>query len=263
MTLFERTSRRVALTPAGERLLADARAVLAAMEQFAATASELAAAPSTLALGYCHGSERAAMLAIGAFHAVPTRRRGARRRADVAADPRRRSAPARSPPASSADRSPDPERVDSQPLARVPVDHVAVPPDPPAGRRRRRQRQRPRWSAGAHRRPRRGADSPRRDRGLLRVSGSAAALDHPRRGPGRAGARPGRSRHRHRLAQRLAGRAGRRPSRTSPCVRCDPWRCSTRSTSSGEPATDAATTAQFVQALADSCASLAAVTSAS
>ena len=34
-------------------------------------------------------------------------------------------------------------------------------------------------------------------------------------------------------------------------------------TSSGEPATRAATTAQFVKALADSCASLAAVTSAS
>ena len=33
VTLFERTSRRVALTAAGARLLADARAVLAAMEQ--------------------------------------------------------------------------------------------------------------------------------------------------------------------------------------------------------------------------------------
>src|SRR6266508_3145128 len=67
LVLFERTSRRVALTPAGERLLADAREVLRAMDRLATTARELASAPSTWAIGYCHGSERAVMRALGAF----------------------------------------------------------------------------------------------------------------------------------------------------------------------------------------------------
>jgi DNA-binding transcriptional LysR family regulator len=127
VTLFERTSRRVALTPAGERLLADARAVLQAMERFAATARELAATPGTWALGYCHGSERAAMRAIGAFHASHP---GAVVHADGLTSLRILDGVRARTLAAGIVRGPvpDPERVASTPLARVPVDHVAVPP---------------------------------------------------------------------------------------------------------------------------------------
>lgn len=130
LTLFERTSRRVALTPAGERLLIDARAVLAAMDRFSATAGELAAAPSALALGYCHGSERAAMLAIGAFHVSQP---GAVVRADGLTSLRIVDSVRRGTLAAGIVRGPvpDPERVASKPLARVPVDHLAVPPAHP------------------------------------------------------------------------------------------------------------------------------------
>jgi DNA-binding transcriptional LysR family regulator len=130
VALFERTSRRVALTPAGERLLVDAHAVLRAMDRFAATASELADAPTTWAIGYCHGSERAAMRAIGAFRSS---RPDAVVRADGLTSLRildglragtLTAGIARGP-------IPDPERIASRALARVPVDHVAVPPAHP------------------------------------------------------------------------------------------------------------------------------------
>ncbi len=45
LELFERTSRHVALTPAGERLLVDAREVLRAVDRFTAAAGELAVGP--------------------------------------------------------------------------------------------------------------------------------------------------------------------------------------------------------------------------
>ena len=68
--LFDRTSRKVALTSAGERLLVEARDVLRAAERFDAVASELASAtPPTLTVGYCHGSEGGMMQAIRAFRA--------------------------------------------------------------------------------------------------------------------------------------------------------------------------------------------------
>ena len=130
VTLFERTSRRVALTPAGDRLLADARAVLQAMERFAATAGALAAAPPTSALGYCHGSERAAMRAVGAFRAshpatvvhadglTSLRILDGIRAGTLAAGIVRGPVP-------------DPDRVASKPLTPVPVDHLAVPPTHP------------------------------------------------------------------------------------------------------------------------------------
>jgi DNA-binding transcriptional LysR family regulator len=54
----------VALTPAGERLLVEARDVLAAMERFDAGPAELAAAPPTWTVGYCHGSEGGMMRTI-------------------------------------------------------------------------------------------------------------------------------------------------------------------------------------------------------
>jgi DNA-binding transcriptional LysR family regulator len=130
VALFERTSRRVVLTPAGERLLGDARAVIEAMDRFVAAAGELAAAPTTLAIGYCHGSERAVMRAIGSFHGahpdVVVRADGLTSlrildgvgAASLAAGIVRGRVVAA-------------DRIASLPLARVAVDHVAVPPAHP------------------------------------------------------------------------------------------------------------------------------------
>src|SRR5262245_3548818 len=55
LALFERTSRRVVLTPAGERLLVEAREVLRSMDRFDTVARDLASATSaaTLSVGYC------------------------------------------------------------------------------------------------------------------------------------------------------------------------------------------------------------------
>ena len=64
LQLFERTSRRVELTPVGERLLGEARLVLGAAEGFDRLASELASVPSDIGLGFCHGSEGGAMTAL-------------------------------------------------------------------------------------------------------------------------------------------------------------------------------------------------------
>ena len=58
---------------------------------------------------------------------------------------------------------------------------------------------------------------PRRDHGLLHRCGVRPRLGHPRRDPGRAGARHGRDRHRDRLAQLVAGRA--RSRRTDVAIR--------------------------------------------
>jgi DNA-binding transcriptional LysR family regulator len=130
VTLFERTSRRVTLTAAGERLLDDARAVLRAMDRFTATAGELAAAPPTWALGYCHGSERAVMRAIGDLRStlpdVVVRADGltSLRILDGVRTAALTAGIVRGPVG-------DPRRITAAPLARVPVDHVAVPPGHP------------------------------------------------------------------------------------------------------------------------------------
>jgi DNA-binding transcriptional LysR family regulator len=125
--LFERTSRRVVLTPAGERLLVEARDVLRAMDRFDAVGGELAtAATAPLRVGYCHGSEGGVMRAVGALLAEQP---------DAAVRPdsltsltileRLRSGSL----AVGIVRAPvgEPERIASVPLARVAVDHVAVP----------------------------------------------------------------------------------------------------------------------------------------
>jgi DNA-binding transcriptional LysR family regulator len=127
--LFERTSRKVTLTPEGERLLIEARDVLRAMERFDAVAVELASSgPPTLTVGYCHGSEGGAMRSVRAFLGEHP---GAAVRPDALTsllilDGVRSGRIAvgivRGP-------VPDPERIASVPLARVPVDHIAVPPD--------------------------------------------------------------------------------------------------------------------------------------
>jgi DNA-binding transcriptional LysR family regulator len=126
VTLFERTSRRVVLTPAGERLLVEARDVLRAVERFDAVAAELAATPAIWTAAYCHGSEGGMMRTIRALRAehpdLTVRADGLTslhildrlRMGHVAAGI------VRGPVA-------DPDRVASVPLARVPVDHVALP----------------------------------------------------------------------------------------------------------------------------------------
>jgi DNA-binding transcriptional LysR family regulator len=67
LPLFERTSRRVSLTPAGERLLPEARAVLQAVERFRLAATELVDDDS-LPFAYCNGSEYAALQIAKQFH---------------------------------------------------------------------------------------------------------------------------------------------------------------------------------------------------
>jgi DNA-binding transcriptional LysR family regulator len=127
LELFERTSRRVNLTPAGERLLVDARDVLRAVDRFAAAAAELAATPSVLAVGYCHGSEDGMMRTIRAFRAVHP---DLVVRADGLTSLRILDGLRAGELAAGIVRGPvaHPDRVSSAPLARVPVDHVAVPP---------------------------------------------------------------------------------------------------------------------------------------
>jgi DNA-binding transcriptional LysR family regulator len=130
--LFERTSRHVALTPAGERLLGDAREVLHAVDRFRASAeaARLVPAPATWAVGYCHGSEGGMMRTIRAFR---TDRPDVVVRADGLTSLRILDGVRRGVLAAGIVRGPvaDPDRVASAPLARVPVDHVAVPPGHP------------------------------------------------------------------------------------------------------------------------------------
>jgi DNA-binding transcriptional LysR family regulator len=127
VTLFERTSRKVALTTAGERLLVEARDVLRAAERFEAVAAELAAAPVPRTLAYCHGSEDGMMRTIRAFRAehpdAAVRLDGltSLHILEGLRDGRVAVGIVRGP-------VPDPGRIASVPLARVPVDHVALPP---------------------------------------------------------------------------------------------------------------------------------------
>ncbi|MGH9132475.1 MAG: LysR family transcriptional regulator, partial [Ilumatobacteraceae bacterium] len=128
LTLFERTSRRVELTPAGERLLGEARLVLRAADGFDRVAAELASVPSDIGLGFCHGSEGGAMTALRrmldqqpevgvrpaamtSLHIFESLRNG-RISVGIVRGP-----------------VPDADLIASVPLAEVPVDHVVVPPD--------------------------------------------------------------------------------------------------------------------------------------
>jgi DNA-binding transcriptional LysR family regulator len=128
LTLFERTSRKVALTPAGERLLVEARDVLRAVDRFDAAAARLASVPATWTVGYCHGSEDGMMRTIRAFRVEHP---DAAVRPDGLTSLRILEGLRAGRIAVGIVRGPvaDPGRVASVPLARVPVDHVAVPPD--------------------------------------------------------------------------------------------------------------------------------------
>jgi DNA-binding transcriptional LysR family regulator len=122
--LFERTSRRVALTPAGERLLPEAREVLGAFDRFQAVAGELSPEPDTLAVGYCHGSEGPMMRAISALR---TERPDVVVRADGLTSLRILDGLRAGGLTAGIVRGPSGDGLASTPLARVPVRHVAVP----------------------------------------------------------------------------------------------------------------------------------------
>jgi len=128
--LFERSTRQVHLTPAGSRLLHEARSTLRALDRFTGLAESLRrAADSTnqpLTLAYCHGSEYVALAAAATFHdrnpqisVRPSALTSLRIFKDLR-DGRVTVAVARPPILY-------PDRLSSQPLARVPFDHVAVP----------------------------------------------------------------------------------------------------------------------------------------
>ncbi len=126
VTLFERTSRRVSLTDAGQRLLGEARAVLRSADRFSAVARELATAGTALPIGYCHGSERAALAAARRCHQLrpdvpirPTALTSLRIFDDLRAG-RLTVGIVHGP-------VPDPEPLASRPLTRVALDHVSVP----------------------------------------------------------------------------------------------------------------------------------------
>ena len=127
LTLFERTSRSVRLTEAGERLLGDARAVLARRRPFRAVGRTAhTAARTDLAFGYCHGSEGGAMQALRRFRderpdvVVHPASMTSLNMVDSLASGRLSVGILRGP-------IDDVDRVASVPLARVPIDHVAVP----------------------------------------------------------------------------------------------------------------------------------------
>lgn len=129
LPLFSRTSRKVALTPAGERLLVEARHVLRAVDRFDTAAAQLASSvPTTWTVGYCHGSEDGMMRIIRSFRAehpdAVVRPDGltSLRILEGLRSGRIAVGIVRGPVA-------EPGRVASVPLVRVPVDHVAVPPD--------------------------------------------------------------------------------------------------------------------------------------
>ncbi len=132
--LFERSTRQVHLTPAGARLLHEARSALRAIDRFTDLADTLRrAAESTdqpLTLGYCHGSEHAALATAQRFHETHPQiavRPSAITSLRIFKDLRdgRLTVGLVRPPV------PYPDRLASQLLARVPFDHVAVPQNHP------------------------------------------------------------------------------------------------------------------------------------
>ncbi len=126
LTLFERTSRRVSLTAAGQQLLPEARAVLRAAERFGDAAASLRDPGLTLSFAYCHGSETAATRAVQAFrdrHPDVGIRPAALTSLRIFDDLRagRLDAAIVHPPV------PDPTRLTSRSFAIVAFDHVAIP----------------------------------------------------------------------------------------------------------------------------------------
>jgi DNA-binding transcriptional LysR family regulator len=128
--LFERSTRQVHLTPAGSRLLHEARSALRAVGRFTSLADTLRRAADSsdqpLTLAYCHGSEHVALAAARKFHethpqiAVRPSALTSLRTFNDLRDGRLRVGLVRPP-------IPYPDHLASQLLARVPLDHVAIP----------------------------------------------------------------------------------------------------------------------------------------
>jgi DNA-binding transcriptional LysR family regulator len=134
LTLFHRNSRRVALTDAGSRLLAEARLVLAAVDRLELTASSLRSVdqvtPTSLTLGFCHGSEFISRTASRRFRTLhpeiaihPAALTSVRMFDDIGAG-RLAVGIVRGP-------IPHPDRLASRFLTRVAFDHLAVPQEHP------------------------------------------------------------------------------------------------------------------------------------
>jgi DNA-binding transcriptional LysR family regulator len=136
--LFERTTRSVRLTPAGSRLLHEARSALRAVDRFTSLAETLRRAADTttqpLKVAYCHGSEHVALAAAQRFHdthpdvaVLPSAFTSLRTFTELRK--KRLSIGIAHAPV------PHPDELTSRLLARVPFDHLAVPPSHPlAGR---------------------------------------------------------------------------------------------------------------------------------
>lgn len=128
LTLFDRTSRSVELTEAGERLLGEARRVLWAAERFLELAEQLTAKVTDVGFGFCHGSEGGAMDSLRRFR---------EEQPDVLVHPAAMTSvnivdalgSGRLVAGIIRGGAAEPDRVASVPLARVPVDHVVVPLD--------------------------------------------------------------------------------------------------------------------------------------
>ena len=211
-------------------------------------------AATDLGLGYCHGSEGGAMRALRRFRDE---------RPDVLVHPASMTSLNIVESIASGRlsvgilRGPidDVDRVASVPLARVPIDHVAVPlghrlADADGGRRRRS-----RARAIARRRSRRRAAGPRRDHRLRQPARSApgAASRTARR---RSSACSTWSRSEAGSAGSTRGRpSARRAAPTSRSVRCSRSGCGTSSGSPGTPATRGPATAACVRVVLETCAS--------
>lgn len=128
--LFERSTRQVHLTPAGSRLLHEARSALRAVDRFTSLAETLRrsgeSSDQPLTLAYCHGSEYAALAAARRFHDAhphiavrPSALTSLRIFKDLR-EGRLTVGVVHGP-------VPYPDVLASLPLANVPFDHVAVP----------------------------------------------------------------------------------------------------------------------------------------
>ena len=136
--LFERSTRQVHLTPAGSRLLHEARSALRAVDRFTSLADTLRRSAESsdqpLTLAYCHGSEHGALAAARRFHDAHPHiavRPSALTSLRIFKDLRdgRLTVGVVHPPV------PYPDVLASQPLVKVPFGHVAVPASHPlAGR---------------------------------------------------------------------------------------------------------------------------------
>jgi DNA-binding transcriptional LysR family regulator len=139
LVLFERTSRKVALTDAGRRLLDEARLVLRSVDRLEQVAAQLASpgikeATARLSIGFCHGAETIARLAARRFH---------ERRPDVAIQPSALTSLRMFDDLLSGKLAvgivrnpiPRPDILASQFLGRVGFDHLAIPENHPLASR--------------------------------------------------------------------------------------------------------------------------------